>query len=160
MDVEPAWNVDFLDLIDLLLTEQVEFVIVGAFALAQHGLPRATGDLDVFIRPEPDNAKRAHRALLAFGAPLAAASVTADDFCRPGAVYQIGLPPRRIDILTALSGLTADHIVASQVTRSVSARKLPFLGLQALVTNKRSTGRPKDLADVARIEALVRQVGE
>ncbi len=92
---------------------------------------------------------------MAFGAPLTAASVSAEDFCKPGTVYQIGLPPRRIDLLTQLSGLSAELIMDSLVTKLVSDRKVPFLGLQALMTNKRGTGRPKDMADIAQIEALL-----
>src|SRR5262245_20057272 len=91
---------DFRDLLVLLADSNVDFVIVGAYALAFHGSPRASGDIDVFIRPTLVNADRVFAALARFGAPLESAGVTATDFARPGTVYQIGLPPRRIDIMT------------------------------------------------------------
>src|SRR5215470_12061881 len=95
---------DFRDLLVLFADAGVEYVIVGAYALAFHGAPRASGDIDLFVRPTPANAERVFSALQRFGAPLDAAQVTAQDFARPGSVYQIGLPPRSIDILTEISG--------------------------------------------------------
>ncbi len=144
----PEWNDDFADFVAALCAEAVDFVIVGAHALAVHGVPRATGDLDVFVRPTPDNADRLMLALRRFGAPLQAHGVVASDFCSPGTVYQLGLPPRRIDILTAISGVEFDAASASRVL--VDA--LPFLGRAALLTNKRASGRPKDLVDVELLE--------
>lgn len=146
---EPSWNEDFADFVAALVTEQVEFVIVGAHAMAVHGVPRATGDLDVLIRPSPENAERLMGALRRFRAPIQAHGIVADDFCSPGTVYQIGLPPRRIDVLTAISGVDFDSAYASRV----SARSLPFLGLAALIENKRAAGRPKDLVDAQLLEA-------
>ena len=99
-------NEDFRDLLVLLADGGVEFVIVGAYALAFHGAPRASGDIDLFVRPSPVNAQRVFDVLARFGAPLESAGVAAADFAQPGAVYQIGLPPRRIDLLTEISGLT------------------------------------------------------
>src|SRR5262244_2818316 len=96
-------NDDFRDLLLAFAESGVEFVIVGAHALAFHGAPRASGDIDVFVRPSRENAERVVAALAAFGAPLQAANVTAGDFAQPGAVYQIGLPPRRIDVMTEIS---------------------------------------------------------
>lgn len=153
----PDWNEDFLDLIDAFIKERVEFVIVGAFALAAHGLPRASGDVDLFVRPTPENAARAIRALRAFGAPLAAARVTEQDLANAGTVYQIGLPPRRIDLLTQISGVTFDEAWDSKVARQVDGREVQFVGLLALMRNKRASGRPKDLADVAALELLARR---
>lgn len=93
-------NEDFREMLAALLKARVEFVLVGAHALAAHGLPRATGDIDIFVRPSDDNARRLIEALTDFGAPIAAHNIKASDFAVPGNVYQIGLPPRRIDILT------------------------------------------------------------
>ena len=101
-------NPDFRDLLVALGRENVEYVLVGAYALAFHGAPRATGDIDVFVRPTPENAERTWRALQAFGAPLASSDVEPADFATPGIVYQIGLPPRRVDLLTAISGVSFD----------------------------------------------------
>ncbi len=91
---------DFVDLVACLREEGCDFLVVGAHALAAHGAPRATGDLDIFVRPEPANAQRVFRALVRFGAPVSAHGVVPEDFVRPGTVYQMGLPPNRIDILT------------------------------------------------------------
>ena len=149
----PELNDDFRDLLHCLREASVDFMIVGAHALAAHGLPRATGDLDVLVRPEPENATRVYRALAAFGAPLSVHGVTEADFCTLGTVYQIGLPPRRIDILTEISGVAFDDAWASRLELRVLGEPLSFLGREALITNKRAAGRPKDLVDVAALEA-------
>jgi len=94
---------DFVDLVQSLNAEQCDFVVVGAHALAAHGAPRATGDLDVLVRPDVANSRRVYRALVNFGAPVLAHGVGQDDFAAPGTVYQMGLPPRRIDVLTSIS---------------------------------------------------------
>jgi hypothetical protein len=144
-------NPDFLDLLAAFLEAGVRFLVVGAHALAVHGVPRATGDLGVWIGPEPGNADRAWSALVAFGAPLAAMDVTRDDFGRPEQVVQVGLPPRRIDILTSISGVGFEEAWTERVTHETSGLAVPFLGRAALVRNKRASGRAKDLAD---LEAL------
>lgn len=150
----PELNDDFRDLLQCLREASVEFLVVGAHALAAHGLPRATGDLDVLVRPEPGNATRVYRALAAFGAPLAAHGVEERDFETPGTVYQIGLPPRRIDVLTEISGVGFDEAWRTRLVLQVSGEPLAFLGRDALIANKRAAGRPKDLVDV---DALERQ---
>jgi hypothetical protein len=148
------WNTDFLDLIDCLNQHRAEFVVVGAFALAQHGLPRATGDLDVLVRPSAENAARVHAALRQFGAPLESSGVTAEDFARLGIVYQIGIVPRRVDVLTQLSGLDFEEAWSTRLERELDGRRLVFLGRDALIKNKRAAGRPKDLTDAAALEKL------
>ena len=144
-------NEDFRDLLVLLADAGVEFVIVGAYALAFHGAPRASGDIDLFVRPSAVNAGRVFDALVRFGAPLHSAGVTAADFAQPGAVYQIGLPPRRIDLLTEISGVTFDEAWASRSTAEVDGRTVAFIGREALIKNKEASGRLKDAADVARL---------
>jgi Nucleotidyl transferase of unknown function (DUF2204) len=144
-------NEDFRDLLVLLADTGVEFVVVGAYALALHGAPRASGDIDLFVRPTPSNAERLFQALARFGAPLQAAGVTAADLAQPGAVYQIGLPPRRIDLLTEISGVSFDEAWASRTETEVESRIVPFIGRDALLKNKQAAGRPKDLADIARL---------
>jgi hypothetical protein len=144
-------NEDFRDLLILLADGGVEFLVVGAYALAFHGAPRASGDIDLFVRPSPENAARTHAALARFGAPLESGGVTPSDFARPGIVYQIGLPPRRVDIMTAISGLTFDEVWASRVTAEIAGRPVSFIGRAALLRNKEATGRLKDAADVARL---------
>ena len=147
-----ALNQDFVDLLAALQDHGVEFVVVGAWALAVHGYPRATGDLDVLVRPEPGNAQRLLAALSVFGAPVKAHRLTVADFARPGTVYQLGLPPRRIDLLTSISGVDFDEAWASHVVRQIGSRPIPFLGRNELIRNKRASGRAKDLADVERLE--------
>jgi hypothetical protein len=141
----------FEDTRDLLVAfeqAQVEYVIVGAHALAAHGLPRATTDFDVLVRPSQDNAERVMQALIAFGAPVRAHSVSTEDFVVPGTVYQIGLPPRRIDVLTRISGVDFDDAWRSRLTVTVDGLRLPVLGRDALIKNKIASGRKKDLLDV------------
>lgn len=148
----PELNDDFRDLLACFRDDAVEFVVVGAHALAAHHLPRATGDLDVFVRPSIDNAARVYRALASFGAPLEAHAVDAAAFAEPNTVYQLGLPPRRIDILTSISGVTFDEAWAGHVEAVVAGEPVPFLGRAELIRNKRAAGRPKDLVDVAALE--------
>jgi hypothetical protein len=144
-------NDDFRDLLILFADAGVEFVIVGAYAVAFHGAPRASGDIDVFIRPSLENAERVFGALARFGAPVQSAGATPTDFAQPGLVYQIGLPPRRIDVLTQISGVTFEEAWASRVVAEVDGRAVGFIGREALLKNKEATGRIRDLADAARL---------
>lgn len=139
---------DARDLLTELLAGGVDFIVVGAHALAAHGVFRATGDLDILLRPERANARRAWAALHRFGAPLAAHGVTAEDLSMPGTVYQLGLPPRRIDVLTSITGVEFEQAWQGRVRRLVGGLELAFLGRSDLVANKRATGRAKDLIDL------------
>jgi len=139
-------NQDFLDLLRAFGDAEVRFLVVGAYALAVHGKPRATGDLDVWIEPTPANAARVMRALSAFGAPLH--DVIEADFAAPGVVYQIGVPPGRIDILTELTGISFDEAWPGRIARPFGDITANFIGLAEFVRNKRATGRAKDLGDI------------
>jgi hypothetical protein len=139
-------NRDFVEMLDALSAESAEFLIVGAHALAAHGRPRATGDLDIWVSGAAENAKRVWRALQRFGAPLD--QLHEADLSTPDLVFQIGLPPARIDILTSLTGLTFEEAWPNRVVISVSGRPLPFLSREDLIRNKRALGRHRDLADV------------
>jgi hypothetical protein len=139
-------NPDFVDLLRALSAAEVRFLIVGAYALALHGRPRATGDLDVWIDATPENAARVMRALASFGAPLTDVSV--DDFSRPGVTYQIGVAPGRIDILTELTGITFDEAWPDRMRHSFGDVDVDFIGRAAFIRNKRATGRAKDLVDI------------
>jgi hypothetical protein len=119
--------------------------------LAVHGVPRATADLDVWIEPTGENARRTWRALAAFGAPLATLELHERDFATPDLVVQLGLPPVRIDLLTGLSGIQFDEAWTNRVVQPFDGIDVPFLGRAAFVQNKRASGRTKDLAD---LEAL------
>ena len=150
-------NEDFRDFLHELADAGVEFVIVGAYALAYHGAPRASGDIDVFVRPTPENARRLIGALNRFGAPLDSAQVSETDLAQPGTVYQIGLPPRRIDVLTAISGVSFDEAWASRQPTTLDGRAVFFIGREAFINNKTAAGRPKDLADVDRLAARLKK---
>jgi hypothetical protein len=144
-------NEDFRDMLKALLESGARFLVVGAHALAVHGIPRATGDLDIWIDRHPDNCGRVWQAIIQFGAPVESFGVTQEDLARPGIVVQIGLPPRRIDILTDLTGVDFASAWAEQVGVEVGDREVPFIGRASLIRNKRATGRLRDLAD---LEAL------
>jgi|SoiMethySBSTD1v2_1073268.scaffolds.fasta_scaffold1334000_1 hypothetical protein len=152
MDAEA--NEDFVDMVRCLGAEGCEFLVVGAYAVAAHGAPRATGDIDLLVRPSPDNAARVYRALLRFGAPVEQHGVTAHDFEIAGMVYQIGLPPRRIDLLTEISGVSFEEAARETIVGSLGGVQVPCIGLDALIRNKRSAGRTKDLADAEVLEEI------
>lgn len=143
---------DWFALLSELLDANVRFVVVGAHAMAVHGFPRATQDLDVWIDSERDNAVKTMQALAKFGAPLDALGVTLSDLTSPGMVVQIGLPPNRIDVLTAISGV--DDFAGAwddRIEHTIRGRPIPFLDLDRLRHNKRASGRRKDLADLERL---------
>lgn len=152
MSQTPSWNDDFADLVRALQRADADFLIVGAHALALHGLPRATGDLDILVRPSTANSARVWTALLDFGAPVAAHGVLPQDFAIEGNVYQLGLPPRRIDLLTQITGVSFDEAWVSRKLAYMHGLEIAFLGHDALLRNKRATGRPKDLVDVDMLE--------
>jgi len=135
-----------------LLDTGARFLVVGAHAMAVHGVPRATGDLDVWISPDHANSERVWQALLTFGAPVGELGISRADLETPGMVIQVGIPPRRIDLLTEASGLVFDEAWQNRATHRVGSHEVPFLSRQDLVRNKKSTGRPKDLADLDVLE--------
>jgi hypothetical protein len=139
-------NPDFVDLLRALSATEARFLVVGAYAVSLHARPRATGDIDVWIDATPDNASRVFRALGAFGAPLA--DLSESDLATPGIVFQIGVPPRRIDILTSLTGVTFAEAWPDRVLVDIEGIACPFIGRDALLRNKRALGRPRDLADL------------
>ena len=144
-------NQDFRDLLAEFNARQVEFLLVGAHALAAHGHVRATQDLDVWVRPSPENAKRVIEALRAFGAPLR--DLTEDDLSTPGVVFQIGVEPIRIDVLTAIDGIGFDEAWADRLMLKFADQGVCVLSKEHLIKNKLAAGRTQDLAD---IEALKR----
>ena len=139
-----------------LLDAGARFLVVGAHAMAIHGVPRATGDLDLWISPDHANSERVWQALLAFGAPVGELGVSREDLETPGMVVQIGIPPRRIDLLTTASGLGFDEAWQNRATHRVGSHEIPFLSRHDLVRNKKATGRSKDLAD---LDVLEREEG-
>lgn len=148
MTLSEGLNADFLDMLDALEEAGTSYIVVGAHAMAVHGVPRATGDLDIFVEPSADNAGRVADALRSFGAPLDIHGVGEADFAQPGTVYQLGLPPRRIDLMTAISAVPFREAWESRVEVEVEGRRIPFLGRQSLIANKRASGRTRDLLDI------------
>lgn len=139
-------NPDFVALLHELSATEARFLVVGAYALAFHARPRATGDLDLWIDSSAENAIRVYRALGAFGTPLS--ELSQDDLTQPDLVYQIGVPPRRIDILTSLTGLSFQEAWRSRVPGRIGDAECFFLDRDSLVRNKRALGRARDLADL------------
>jgi predicted nucleotidyltransferase len=145
-------NSDFRDILSAFCEEKVEFMLVGAYAVAAHGLPRATGDIDLWVKSSQLNAERVWAALSKFGAPLG--NITKHDFVARGNVIQIGVTPRRIDILTEITGLAYEDAEAQTITIELEGMRIPVIGLTHLIQNKSAVGRPQDKADVARLQEM------
>lgn len=143
-------NQDFVDLLRAFSDHDVEYIVVGAHALAAHGHVRATKDLDVWIHATSENSARAYRALATFGAPLS--QLTEEDLATPGTIFQIGVDPLRIDILTRIDGLEFAEAWKSRVSTSFGGVKTAVLSRADLIRNKRASGRLQDLADVEQLE--------
>ncbi len=141
---------DFKELLALFAAHKVDYLIVGAHALAYHGEPRYTGDIDLFVRPDLENAERILKALHTFG--FDAVGLTIDDFSSPDYVVQLGVPPVRIDIITSITGVTWDEAVTGRVEGRYGDQVVYYLGKKELILNKRATGRKKDLADIEALE--------
>jgi len=145
LDLDP----DFAEFVECLARRDVRYLIVGGYALAAHGLPRATGDLDVWVMVDPANAEGVVGALQDFG--FGSLDLTVDDFLAPDHVVQLGYPPYRIDILTAIDGVTFDDAWSRRLTITSAGLTLPVIGRDDLIANKLASGRPRDLDDVDRI---------
>jgi hypothetical protein len=145
MEVQP----DFRDLLALFNAQGVDYIIVGAYALAYHGAPRYTGDMDILVRPESENAERTLRALEEFG--FGSLGLTVDDFAAPDRVIQIGVTPVRVDIVTSLTGVSWEEAAAGRVTGHYGDLEVHYLGREQFILNKRALGRKKDLADLESI---------
>jgi hypothetical protein len=145
-------NREFAEMLKFLATENVDYLVVGGYAVAGHGVPRATGDIDLWIRPSPENAARLWRVLDHFGAPRS--RLSPESFTQPDIVYQIGLPPNRIDFLTSIDGVEFEAAWSERVQCTVGGIEFCMLSLRHLLENKRATGRPQDLADIARLQEV------
>jgi hypothetical protein len=144
-------NPDFRDILSEFTAAEVEFLLVGAYAMATLGLARSTGDIDLWVRADSANARRVYVALARFGAPLA--GVAESDFARPGIVFQVGVAPQRIDVLTSIDGVEFDEAWPSRREALVGGVKVPVIGRDHLLRNKRATGRPKDRIDAEWLES-------
>jgi predicted nucleotidyltransferase len=143
-------NPHFRDILHALSDAGAEFVVVGAYAISFHGIPRATGDIDVFVRPSPENARKVWDGLVRFGAPLS--NLSEQELSRPDLIFRMGREPNGIDLMTEIDGVDFETAWQNRLTIDIDGRAIPFLGLQEILANKRAAGRPKDLADVAWIE--------
>lgn len=143
-------NRDFVDLLRALSDAEARFLVVGAFAVGRYARPRATGDLDIWIDREPANAARVHGAIRSFGAPLG--DLREAELTEPDVVFQMGVVPCRIDLLTSLTGVDFASAWARREEGELGGVRVPFIGRDDLIRNKRSVGRPRDLADVFELE--------
>ncbi len=143
-------NQDFRDLFAEFNAHRVEFLIVEAHALAVHGHVRATRDLDVWIRPDPENARRVLQALASFGAPTQ--GLTAGELAQPGMVFQIGVPPVRIDVISSISGVEFPEAWETRVVTRFVDQEVGAISRENLIRNKRASGRTQDLADLEALE--------
>lgn len=140
---------DFRDLLALFNAHRVEYLIVGGYALAFHGAPRLTGDLDIFVKPGKENARRILEALTEFG--FGSLNLTEEDFAFPDKIVQLGVPPVRVDIITSISGVSWKEAFSGKVEGKYGTIPVRYIGRTGFIKNKRTTGRKKDLAD---LEAL------
>jgi len=143
---------DYQDLLRDFVEAKVDFVLIGGWAVAVHGHGRATDDMDVLVRPTPENAARVYRALQSYGAPLAAHGITEGLFSSPRYGYRMGRKPILIEILTSIDGVSFDEAARDSITVTVDGVRVPVIGRSALLANKRASGRAKDLADVEALE--------
>ncbi len=141
---------DFSELLESLNAHSVEYLIVGAYALAFHGSPRFTGDLDILVKPEVENAKRTIEALKDFG--FESVDLTYEDFLSVDAVIELGYPPVRVDILTSLSGVSIEDAFNGKVEGKCGAVQTFYLDRRRLKENKRAAGRSQDLSDLRALE--------
>lgn len=148
-------NPHFRDMLCAFNAERVEYLVVGAYAMASYGFPRATGDLDSWIRRTSENADRALRALAAFGAPMS--EISSRDLLMPDLVVQLGVEPNRIDILTSIDGVEFEKAYPARTVTRLDDVDIPFLGLEDLIRNKRATGRGKDVADAILLERALKR---
>ena len=144
-------NQDFRDLLAEFNVRQVEYLVVGAHALAAHGYVRATRALDTSVHPDAQNAPRVHAALAAFGAPVH--DLTESDLATPGTIFQIGVEPIRIDVITSIDGVAFEEAWAARIHAPFADQVVPILSRRDLIRNKRASGRPQDLLDVKWLES-------
>ena len=141
---------DFKELLELLNVHKVEYVIVGAYALSFHGVPRFTGDIDILVKPDQDNAAKILVALKDFG--FGSLDLKESDFHEPGQVIQLGVAPVRVDLITSLTGLSWQEVFSGKVKGNFGEVNVYYLGKKELLANKRALGRKKDLADIEALE--------
>jgi hypothetical protein len=143
-------NEDYKDMLQTLLDNEVKFLVVGAYALAAYGYPRATGDFDIWVEASAENSKKIFSSLASFGAPTS--GLAENTFMEKGIIFQIGIAPRRIDFITHVDGVDFNDAYPSRKTIIMEGLNLPLISKENLIKNKKSTGRDKDLVDVKHLE--------
>ena len=143
---------DFRDLLVALADARAEFLLIGGWAMAVHGRPRATEELDVLVRANPVNSAKVLEALDAFGAPVGPHGVDAGTFDSEGPAYRFGMKPLRMELLTKISGVSFDEAIREPVHAEVDGRVVPVIGRRALLQNERAARRHKDLDDAEWLE--------
>jgi len=138
-------NEDYREMLHILLKNRVDFLVVGAYAMGVHGYPRATGDLDIWIATSPENSENIYQSLKEFGAPLS--ELRKDTFCEKGIVFQIGIAPRRIDIITGIDGVEFENACKTKIDIEIEGIAIPVISKDDLIRNKEATGREKDMLD-------------
>ncbi|MBI4743645.1 MAG: hypothetical protein HY776_02305 [Actinobacteria bacterium] len=138
-------NEDYKEMLQILLNNKVKFLVVGAYAMGAQGYPRATGDFDIWVEPSPENSKKVYNSLTEFGAPLG--QINPETFTEEGIVFQIGVAPRRIDILTFIDGVEFIEAYKGKENIEIESISIPFLSKGNLIKNKEATGREKDKLD-------------
>lgn len=139
-------NEDYKEMLQVLLNNKVKFLVVGAYAMGAYGYPRATGDFDIWVEASPENSQKVYQSLLEFGAPLN--NILENTFCEEGIIFQIGVAPRRIDIITKIDGVNFKHAYSRKQEIEIEELAVPFLSKEDLIKNKESTERKKDKLDV------------
>lgn len=145
-------NQDYKEMLQALLDNEVEFLLVGAYAMGFYGYVRATGDFDLWVMVSPGNSQKVYKTLEQFGAPLS--EIDEKTFSNEGVVFQIGIAPRRIDIVTHLDGVDFEKAYASKKIIEIDGLQIPVISKQDLITNKKSTGRDKDRVDADELEKI------
>ena len=144
-------NPDFREILSAFIEAKVDFLVVGGYAMAAHRLPRATKDLGLWVRPSPENANRVLNALDAFGAPRH--GLTASDLETEGTIYQVGVPPNRVDVITLVEGVQFENAWRERTEVEIDGLRIPVIGKTHLIANKRTVRRPQDLLDADLLES-------
>lgn len=142
-------NEDYKDILQLFTDNGVKYLVVGAYALGAYGFPRATGDIDLWVLSDGENSKRIFYCLAKFGAPME--QINEQTFCDKDVIFQIGIVPRRIDIITKISGVNFEDAYSRKKEIEIDNVKIPFISKQDLITNKQATGRDKDSIDIKKL---------
>ena len=147
-------NEDYREILQILLNKKVKFLVIGAYAMGAYGYPRATGDFDIWVDVSAENSKKIYRSLHEFGAPLS--DIEEMTFAKKGIVFQVGVAPRRIDIITRIDGVSFREAYKSKENIKIEELIVPFISKDNLIKNKRSTGREKDKLDAVELKKVVK----